>query len=230
MEPSDVRIRLAAARRMIARAGCDSGVLGCISERADDGTFWASTYGAWDQAGPDDAVRVTSSLEVVEGAGRVSDAARLHAALYERRPDVGAIVHTHSHHATVVASSGVPIGSYNEVSTMYHDEQVCREDDGDRSPEAMAALADALGDRRVLLLKNHGIVAVAATLEEVAIDAIAIEKSARWHVEAVRFGGEEIVLPHVLVSKGLYDQHFRSNMWTANLRRLRRSDPDLFSG
>lgn len=231
MDLTDVQFRLAAARRMLLREGCDSGVLGVLSVRIQgEDAVWATAMEPAEHTAAVTILKVSPTMDVLQGSGRISPAILTHFALYAGRPDVHAVVHTHSHAAAVVSATGRPIGMYNEMSTMYHEEQACFEDDGEQSPAAAARAARALGDRRVLLLKGHGVVIAAASLEDAAIDAIAVEKSARWHLDSQHIGGKEIVLPHILQTRPLYDQYFRRNMWAANLRRLRRSDPDLFDG
>ena len=44
-----------------------------------------------------------------------------------------------------------------------------------------------------------------------------------WHLDGV-----EIPLAEVVRGRAAYHKHFLPNMWEANLRRLRSSDPDLF--
>jgi L-fuculose-phosphate aldolase len=77
-------------------------------------------------------------------------------------------------------------------------------------------------------MRNHGAIVVSASVQEATIEAVALEAAARYHLEAVASGGEEIPLAEVLNSKPDYDRYFRPMMWEANFRRLRRSDPDLF--
>ncbi len=56
-----------------------------------------------------------------------------------------------------------------------------------------------------------------------------LEKSARFHIDVERVGGSEIALAEVIRGRGQYHKYFLPNMWQSNLRRLRRSDPDLFA-
>ena len=54
MDSDDPRFRIAAARRMLARADCDSGVAGHVSERVDgEDAFWVSPFGYFDETTPD---------------------------------------------------------------------------------------------------------------------------------------------------------------------------------
>ena len=48
-----------------------------------------------------------------------------------------------------------------------------------RTPEMGARVAQALGDRRAVLLKNHGVVVAGPSIEEVVISAIMLENAAR---------------------------------------------------
>ncbi|MDT5028938.1 MAG: L-fuculose-phosphate aldolase [Micromonosporaceae bacterium] len=229
MEEFDLRFRVAAARRILHREECRSGLFGAVTARIPGGTtVWASTMTYGDETRPDDVVEVPLGATVDDLPDGVSPAVAVQLAIYAARPDVGAVVHTHSHYVSVISTTGRPIGMYNELSTMYHDEQVCVSDDGDRSPAACERTATALGAKRVLLLKGHGLIAVAPSIEDATIDALALEKAARWDLAARPYGGEEIVPAHLRQTRPLYDLYFRPNMWAANLRRLRRSDPDLF--
>jgi L-fuculose-phosphate aldolase len=228
-EMDDPRFTVAAARRILARADCDSGVLGLVSVRDPDGaSLWANMMEHGDVSTAASVVRLPLDLPDDAELGPVSPAVRVHLALYALRPDIGAVVHTHSHFAAVVASSGRLIGMFNEMATLYHEGQTCAEDRGEGSAASARRLAGQMGEHRVLLLKGHGVVVAGADVAEATIDALAVEKTARWHVESSSYGGSEILLAHTLQTKPLYEQYFRRNMWAANVRRLRRSDPDLF--
>ncbi len=99
---------------------------------------------------------------------------------------------------------------------------------GPTRPSIPTLMAEALGDKRVLLIKNHGAVIASQSLENATIEALVLEQSARYHIEAQAIGGTEF--PEVESRRGrdAYHKYFLPNMWEANLRRLRRSDPDLF--
>jgi hypothetical protein len=56
-----------------------------------------------------------------------------------------------------------------------------------------------------------------------------LEQAARYHIEAEAIGGTEIPEAEVRRGREAYHKYFLPNMWEANLRRLRRSDPDLFA-
>ena len=86
----------------------------------------------------------------------------------------------------------------------------------------------SLGDKRVLLIKNHGAVIFSQSLENATIEAMQLEVAARYHLEAEAIGGSEFPPLESKRGREAYHKYFLPQMWDANLRRLRRSDPDLF--
>jgi HCOMODA/2-hydroxy-3-carboxy-muconic semialdehyde decarboxylase len=126
----------------------------------------------------------------------------LHGGIYKKREDVMAIAHGHS-------AAVIPFGLVNTpMRATYHNAAFLAAgvpvfDIRDRfgstdivisTAEKGAALADALGDKHVLLLRAHGFVAVAPTLESAVFRAIFTEVSARVQLQAATLGGEMAAL------------------------------------
>ena len=121
----------------------------------------------------------------------------LHGGVYKQRADVMAIAHGHS--AAVIPFGLVPTpmrATYHNAAFLAAGVPVF--DIRDRfgatdivinSPEKGAALAAALGDKAVLLLRAHGFVAVAPTLQSAVFRAIFTEVSARVQLHAAALGG-----------------------------------------
>ena len=116
---------------------------------------------------------------------------------------------------------------YNVASVLFHEDQATFADDGVRPH---LDVVDALGDKRVVLMKNHGAIVASQSLEHATIEAVMLEEAARYHIECEAIGGTEIVDAEVRNGRAAYQKYFLPNMWEANLERLRRSDPDLFAG
>jgi L-fuculose-phosphate aldolase len=163
---------------------------------------------------------------MLEGEMAFSPAVNFHARIYETRPDVNAIVHLPSHYVSVFSSTGRTIGMYNVGSVLFHEEQATYFDDGVKSH---LSVVDALGDKRVVLMKNHGAIVASQSLESATIEAVMLEQCARYHIECEAIGGTEILEAEVVAGKVMYQKHFLPNMWEANYERLRSSDPDLFT-
>jgi L-fuculose-phosphate aldolase len=230
VDVDDIRFRIAAARRILARNGCESRVAGHVSARADgEDAFWVSPFEYFDETLPDHVVKVSFDQELLEGSWEPSPAIRFHAAIYRARPDVRSVIHTHSHHVSVFVTTGRMIGMYNVVSVLFHDDQALHADDGSGPAVAPARIAEHLGDKRVLLIKNHGAIVASQSLERATIEACMLEAAAQYHIEAEAIGGTEFPEAEVVRGREKYHKHFLPLMWDANLRRLRRSDPDLWA-
>ena len=225
----DVRFRIAAGRRILYREGCDSNVGGHVSARADDGDgFWVTGFEYLDQTLPASIAKLDFALSPLVGEHELSPAVNFHALIYQRRPDVNAIVHVHSHHVSVLSSiEGQTVGMYNVVAVLFHEEQATYLDDG---VKAHTDVVDALGpDKHVVLMKNHGAIVVSDSVENAVIEAVTLEMAAKYHLECVAAGGTEILEAEVRGGKAMYRKHFLPQMWRANLDRIRRTDPDLFA-
>jgi L-fuculose-phosphate aldolase len=80
----------------------------------------------------------------------------------------------------------------------------------------------------VLLIKNHGAIIASQSLENATIEACMLEVAAEYHIEAEAIGGSEFPEVEARRARGQYHKYFLPQMWDANFRRLRKTDPDLF--
>jgi L-fuculose-phosphate aldolase len=137
-----------------------------------------------------DLVAVDGDLETVDGGGVPSTESMLHLAIYRARPDVGAVIHTHSVHATALAVAGRPLPPVVDEMVVYLGGQVEVADYGFPGSEELAAAAvRALGDRRAALLRNHGLCCVGATPEEALRVCDLTERLAKIFLIAESAGG-----------------------------------------
>jgi L-fuculose-phosphate aldolase len=241
MEPSmpshanhaELKFKIAAARRILFNEGCDSQAAGHVSARVPgEDAFFVTGFEYFDETVPSGVLKVSQDPEVLRrdpSAKAASPAVAFHGAIYRTRPDVNAIVHHHGRYTAVVSSTGRTIGMYNVLSYMFHDDQALIEDipgsrvsDDERIPVELA-------DKSVLLMHNHGCIVVGDSLETTAMKAVFTEKAARFHYECVLAGGRELTDPESLA---IYKQNAAKFIvqptWEAQLRRLPKSDPDLF--
>src|ERR1700742_4918392 len=87
MTETDVRFRIAAARRILHREGCDSNVGGHVSARASasDGpdAFWVTGFEYFDQTTPDRVCLMGFDLQPRVGELKMSPAVNFHARIYQ---------------------------------------------------------------------------------------------------------------------------------------------------
>ena len=69
----------------------------------------------------------------------------------------------------------------------------------------------------------------ADSLEKAVVFATVAEEQARVHLGAKSHGATEMAHEHLLLLREGYDVTYVRQTWAANVRRLRRTDPDLFT-
>jgi ribulose-5-phosphate 4-epimerase/fuculose-1-phosphate aldolase len=150
-----------------------------------------------------DIMQFDADGEPIDAAGRTPYLERfIHSEIYQLRPDVVAVVHSHSpavipfgvvarkllpvFHMGSFLGAGVPVFEIREVGGAATDMLV-------RNPALGAALARSLGNSAVGLLRGHGNVVVGGSIREVVFRAVYTEVNARLAAEALRLGAGEAV-------------------------------------
>jgi ribulose-5-phosphate 4-epimerase/fuculose-1-phosphate aldolase len=113
----------------------------------------------------------------------------LHLAIYEARPDVFSVVHTHQSLATAFSIANVPIlpvfasAARNAPCT-----PILQNPQTIRTLEMAQEAAQALGQASALLLRNHGVVVVGRTVQEATSGAVYLERNAHMQLVATLLG------------------------------------------
>lgn len=137
-----------------------------------------------------DMVVVNHELEVIDDSGVPSSETLLHTAAYDARPDIHAIIHTHSVYASVQAAKAEPIPPIIDEMVVYIGGQIEVSEYGFPSSIELAENSvKALGDRRAAIIRNHGMFAVAPDLTEALRVAELVERVAKIYVHAKMSGG-----------------------------------------
>lgn len=103
---------LAQACRIIFFHEAESGLAGQISARSDreKGYYWTLRFGlGFDEATSDDFIEADRDLNTVSGTGMANPATRFHLWVYENRPHINSIVHTHSPFVASPAAAKQPL-------------------------------------------------------------------------------------------------------------------------
>jgi ribulose-5-phosphate 4-epimerase/fuculose-1-phosphate aldolase len=119
----------------------------------------------------------------------------IHAAIYESRLDVNAVVHTHQPLATAFSVTGVPIlPIYNQAAPFAPETPIFPSPRLIYTVQDGVELCQGLGDRMALLLQGHGVVVVGDTIEYATVHAIYLERTARiqWVASCL---GKPITMP-----------------------------------
>lgn len=146
----------------------------------------------------DDIIEYDLDSNPVNANGRTSYLERfIHGEIYKARPDVMAVVHSHSpavipfanttvplrpmNHIAGFLGSGVPVFEIRETGGPASDMLI-------RSAELGKALAATLGDHPVALMRGHGSVVAAQSVRHVVFRAIYTEVDARMQADAMKIG------------------------------------------
>jgi HCOMODA/2-hydroxy-3-carboxy-muconic semialdehyde decarboxylase len=121
----------------------------------------------------------------------------IHGEIYKARPDVMAVVHSHSpsvipfgvsktrlqpiYHMSSFMGLDVPVFEIRDVAGPASDLLV-------RNAQLGATLAKVLGDRTVVLMRGHGSVTVGTSIPQVVFRAYYAEMNARLQSEAIKLG------------------------------------------
>lgn len=183
-----VRKEIVATCQALARLGLVQGTSGNVSARLGDGLLITPSGVPYDRLAPDDIVRLALDGSF-EGALQPSSEWRFHRDLLAARPDLAAVVHTHSTHATAVAilRRDIPAIHYS-IAAAGGASIRC-------APYALfgsQALADhvvkAMEGRRACLLAHHGVVVAHASLARALDLAQTVEELARQYLLCLSVG------------------------------------------
>jgi len=186
---------VAEAGRKMAAMGLTAGTGGNVSMRlepVDGRDLLAITPTAKPYEGLSDLdiPVVDFDLEPVEGAQLPSSEALMHVAIYRARPDVDAIIHTHSIYASAAAVAGISIPPIIDEMVVFIGGAIEVSDYGFPGTQELAdKVVAALGERKAALIRNHGAVGVGRDLAEALEICELTERLAHVYAVANTLGG-----------------------------------------
>jgi L-fuculose-phosphate aldolase len=136
----------------------------------------------------------------------------LHLEIYKTRPDVRAIVHTHSIYATACSTMHKSIPPLIEDLAQVIGGEICTAKYAISGSKEIAQNAvKALGKRNAVLLANHGVVCCGRDLDEALIIAELVEKAARIYciVASINGGGIPLADKDIVEVHDFYNKHYR---------------------
>lgn len=170
------------------------GKSGNFSLRTPSGMLITPTGIAWHELVATDVVDVGADGAVCPGQRLPSSEWQLHRAIYLARPDVHAIVHAHSLHATALACLHRSMPAFHYMVAEFGGDRVECSAYATYGSEALAGLAvKALGSRHACLMANHGAVTVGRNLPQAFDRALSLEALAAQYCAALQLGKPKIL-------------------------------------
>ncbi len=183
----------------MTRRGLLVGTGGNVSVRIGDLDLLAITPSQRDylELGPDDICVVGFDGTPVEGALAPSVETRMHIAVYQARPDVNAILHTHQVHASVFAVLGEPIPALTDEQVANLGNTVAVVPYGLSGSETlMANIQAAVANKcNAFVLQSHGALLLGLDVERALRNVELLEKTAHAYQMALATGKPVCRLP-----------------------------------
>lgn len=197
MEPEEYQLRQAIIEQCLwmNAQGLNQGSSGNISARYQDQLLITPTAMAYTAMRPEMLVAIALDDQAEwQGSHQPSSEWRFHYDLMRARPEIGAIVHTHSTYATSLAITRRAIPAVHYMIALFGGNDVrCAE----YATYGTQALSDhvlvAMQDRKACLLANHGMLVAGETLTKAMWLASELETLAEQYYHALQLGGAVIL-------------------------------------
>jgi L-fuculose-phosphate aldolase len=153
---------------------------------------------AYREMKPQDIVIVDMQGSKLEGERKATSEMHVHRLIMQKRPDIGAVVHSHSMCASALCATGEEIPPiFEEMSQMLGGSLPITKGyvDAGRHLELGVAAAEALGDKNAVLLWGHGPVCAGRDLPEALVCCQVVEKAARCYLALKASGLPIRVIP-----------------------------------
>ncbi len=186
------RQQLVEVARCLNASGLNQGTSGNLSVRISGGLLITPSSLPFEQMEPQDLVAIAASgkpLEAAAGQLRPSSEWRLHADLLASRPEIQAVLHCHSIHATALACHGRPIPPFHYMTAVAGGDDIrCAGYATFGTAELSALAVQALDGRLACLLAQHGQVTLGTSLDQALRIAVEVETLAQMYLQALQLG------------------------------------------
>ncbi|MEI4232515.1 class II aldolase/adducin family protein [Roseovarius sp. D22-M7] len=240
------RLHLAAAYRLIAHFGLDDSIFTHVSARAPrdeaDHGFLINPFGLrFDEVTASNLVTVDLDGTILRdsyGAGINAAGFTIHSAVHAARPEIGCVLHTHTVAGIAVASMAEGILPLNQWSLQFHDRVAFHDYEGIALDldERERLVAD-LGDRKAMILRNHGLLTCGGTVGEAFALMYNLERTCKAQVALMSSGArlnhvsdelaEFTARQYEAATKDRGNPNIPDPEWEAYLRLALKHYPDL---
>lgn len=234
-EEWQLRVELAACYRLVAMYGWSDLVFTHISARVpgSEHHFLINPYGLmFDEITASSLVKVDENCKIlhdtpfpVNPAGFI-----IHSAVHAVRHDVGCVLHTHTRAGVAVSAQKCGVLPISQQSTFvlaalgYHDYEGVA-----LRPDEQPRLQADLGHNSFLMLRNHGLLTVGATIPDAFLAMYIFETTCQIQITAQAAG--DLIEVHPAILNGVKEVMQKASdgigaqiAWPALIRKLDRAD------
>jgi L-fuculose-phosphate aldolase len=189
-----LRAQVIAISQALDAAGMVPNKSGNVSCRSSGGFLITPAGVPYRKLAPGDVVELRVDGAPDAASPRPSSEWRMHAAIYARRADAAAVVHTHSPQATALACAGRGIPPFHYMIALAGGDVRCMPYATFGTAELAETAVRGLEGRRATLLGNHGVITIGSSLEEALAVAIEVENLASEYLALLSAGLEPRLL------------------------------------
>jgi L-fuculose-phosphate aldolase len=192
--------KVAITCRVLAESGHCTGLSGQISAKRDFNSYITQPLGqGFDEISVSSLLVVDNNLLVINGDGMANPANRFHSWLYQKRKDIKCIIHMHSKYASIIGMLGKHIEiAHMDVTCLY--DEIAYVDNWPGIPvgnEEGKLISEAIGDKKALLLANHGYVVAATSVEAALHLSMKLELACELYYKAMLVGEIKAIEPEL---------------------------------
>ena len=191
--------------------GLNQGTSGNASVRHGDGFLITPSGMPINEMSDNSMVEMNMHGEAI-GTGKPSSEWRFHRDIYQARPEVGAVIHTHSMFATTLATLRLDIPAFHYMIAVVGGDTIRCSDYALFGTQRLSDSAiEALKDRRACLLANHGMIAVGKSLQQALDVALEVETLCEQYWRALQIGSPAILSAEEM--RAVFDQFKNYGNW-----------------
>ena len=196
MNEQEAKELVRAAGVKLVETGLVAGTWGNVSIRLSDKLMAITPSGRdYMKLTADDIVLVDITTGEFSG-GKPSTEKKLHMEIYRKRPEINAIVHTHSMSASTVAAARREVPPVlDDLAQIVGPSVRVAEYALPGTKKMGRGVLKALNGRMAALMANHGAIAVGRTMDEALLCCAILEKGCRAFIEAEFLGGAKSINP-----------------------------------
>ena len=190
--------------KKLAELGLNKGTSGNASVRTDKGFLVTPSGMNVDKMSAASMVEVDMTGKTIS-AGKPSSEWRFHRDIYQAKPEVHGIVHTHSMFATSLSCLRQDIPPFHYMIAVAGGKDIrCAEYALFGTQALSDAAIVALQDRKACLLANHGMIALGKTLDQAVSVAAEVETLCEQYWHALQIGQPQILSDQEMA--GVFEQ------------------------
>jgi L-fuculose-phosphate aldolase len=195
MSRDELGAGIVAVAQAIDIAGFCPSKSGNVSARTEAGFLITPSGLPYAQTLPEDLIELSLDGMVLSGARKPSSEWPFHAAIYRARPEAQAIVHTHSPRATALSCTRRGIPAFHYMIALCGGADIrCADYATFGTPELAENAVRALEGRKAVLLANHGVIALGASLAGAHQIVAEVENLAGQYLDILAAGLEPVIL------------------------------------